>query len=76
MATSSVLAQVLAAVQAGVPQDSLASKLGIDPGLAALAVEHWVRLGVVTDPASLRLGCATCPPPAARSATCKGCPFG
>jgi hypothetical protein len=71
-----VLDRVLNAVRAGVPSDRLPTALNIDPGLAEMAVDHWVRLGIVTPAGSLALGCAECPPISRRPATCKACPFG
>ena len=56
----SVLTAVLDAVRRGVPAPHVARHLGIDPGLADLALEHWERVGVITPAGDLRLGCQSC----------------
>lgn len=71
-----MLHRVLEAVQAGVPPHRVAAALGIDPGLARLALDHWIGMGVIVDAKELGLACATCPPPEAQPIKCKGCPFG
>ncbi|QAY71255.1 hypothetical protein [Xylanimonas protaetiae] len=76
----SVLADVLDAVRRGVPGDHVAAHLGVDPGLADLALDHWVRLGIVTPAGDLQLGCTGCSGLAGgarveRAPSCAGCPF-
>lgn len=71
----SALGSVLAAVQAGVPEGRLAASLGLDGGLVEMALEYWLRVGVITRASDLTLGCGTCPPPAQRTGKCLGCPF-
>ncbi len=77
----SVLIAVLDAVRRGVPSDDVARHLGVDPGLAQLAVEHWVRTGVITPAGELGLACRSCPAPSAAGEPakttrgCPGCPF-
>ena len=76
----SVLTDVLDAVTRGVPGERVASYLGVDAGLAALALDHWVRLGIVTPSGDLQLGCTACPglhggEPVERAPSCAGCPF-
>ena len=76
----STLTDVLNAVRRGVPGERVASRLGIDPGVAELALEHWVRLGIVTPAGDLSLGCTGCGDDgplgkAERPPACRGCPF-
>ncbi|GAB2472862.1 hypothetical protein [Xylanimonas ulmi] len=80
----SVLVRVLDAVRSGVSTDRLGSYLGVDDGLAQAALDHWVRLGLVTPAGDLTLGCSGCGPAQAvvggRGVTaagpaCGGCPF-
>lgn len=72
----SVLTDVLGAVRSGISADRLGPVLGVDAGLAALALEHWVNLGVVTPSTELSLGCTTCgSDDAPTGPTCVGCPF-
>ncbi|MDR0482081.1 MAG: hypothetical protein LBH13_02815 [Cellulomonadaceae bacterium] len=56
----SVLTDVLNEVKRGVPADHVGQSLGIDQGLAEAAVDHWVRLGIVTPAGDLNLGCTAC----------------
>jgi hypothetical protein len=56
----SVLADVFDAVRRGVPASRVAATLDIDPGLAESALDHWIRLGLVTDAGDLSLGCTGC----------------
>jgi hypothetical protein len=69
----SVLEDVLREVRTGARPALAAARLGIDPGLAEAALDHWVRLGVVTPADALALGCSGCgtgeQPP-----SCPGCP--
>ena len=44
----SVLTDVLREARAGATTDRIAANLGIDAGLAEAAVDHWVRLGIVS----------------------------
>ncbi|ACZ30956.1 hypothetical protein Xcel_1937 [Xylanimonas cellulosilytica DSM 15894] len=76
----STLTDVLDAVRSGVPGERVAAHLGVDPGLADLALEHWMRLGIVTLAGDLQLGCTGCASPsgserAERGPGCAGCPF-
>ena len=73
----STLIDVLDAVRRGVPGERVAARLGIDPGVAELALDHWVRLGIVTPAGELSLGCSGCGDdgPAQRPPACRGCPF-
>lgn len=73
-----VLDAVLAEVRTGARPGLVAARLGIDPGLAEAALDHWVRLGVVTPTADLGLGCAGCgtdPQAGPVPAGCRGCPI-
>lgn len=76
----SVLTDVLAGTRRGLPAGRIAADLGVDRGLVDAAVDHWVRLGVVTSAAGLT-GCGSCGNPAATerpapvSPACFGCPF-
>jgi hypothetical protein len=56
-----LLTDVLTAVRRGVPSDRLGPALGLDDNLAAAALDHWVRLGIVTPSGDLTLGCTACP---------------
>jgi hypothetical protein len=58
----SVLEDVLREVRTGARPALAAARLGIDPGLAEAALDHWVRLGVVTPADALALGCPTARP--------------
>ena len=70
----SVLTDVLREARGGATTDRIAANLGIDAGLAEAAVDHWVRLGIVTRAgAVLDAGCEACEPAAARSLACAGC---
>lgn len=73
----SVLDAVLAEVRTGARPGAVAVRLGIDPGLAEAALDHWVRLGVVTPASDLALGCSGCgtEPDATRAPACRGCPL-
>jgi hypothetical protein len=76
----STLGDVLDAVRRGVPAQSVAASLGIDSGLADLALDHWVRLDIITPAGNLHLGCGSCSGPAGedqnqRAPGCAGCPF-
>lgn len=76
----SVLDAVLAEVRTGARPGAVAVRLGIDPGLAEAALDHWVRLGVVTPASDLALGCSGCgtavpDEPAVRAPGCRGCPL-
>jgi hypothetical protein len=71
----SVLDAVLAAVRTGARPHAAAARLGIDPGLAEAAVDHWVRLGVVTPAEALELGCSGCGTGERTAPACGGCPF-
>lgn len=73
----SVLDLVLAEVRTGARPGAVAARLGIDPGLAEAALDHWVRLGVVTPASDLALGCSGCgtEPAATRAPACRGCPL-
>ncbi|QAY62861.1 hypothetical protein ET495_05935 [Xylanimonas allomyrinae] len=79
----SVLTDVLDAVRRGVPGERLGAYLGVDDGLAELALDHWVRLGIVTPAGDLHLGCTACSgltgtagtQPTQRPPGCGGCPF-
>lgn len=57
----SVLTDVLDVARKGATTTHIAAELGIDLGLAEAALDHWVRLGIVT-----RAGDAT-------STGCHGC---
>ncbi|HEY0188856.1 MAG TPA: hypothetical protein VGC67_15295 [Cellulomonas sp.] len=73
----SVLEDVLREVRTGARPGLAAARLGIDPGLAEAALDHWVRLGVVTPADALALGCSGCGTTADGAApgpTCAGCP--
>jgi len=75
---SNPLTRVLTALRLGVATDKLATTLGIDQGLADLALDHWVQQGVVTPAGQLGLLCVTCAPgtePTTKPAKCVGCPF-
>jgi len=71
----SVLTDVLTQARAGGTVDRIASALGTDRGLVEAALDHWVRLGVVTRADDL-LGCGGCGPDSAAppSPACAGCP--
>lgn len=78
----SVLTDVLAQARTGATVDRIASVLDADRGLVEAALDHWVRLGVVT-PADTLLGCHGCGGPAGSgtaggdgpvSPACAGCP--
>lgn len=71
----SVLDAVLAEVRTGARPHAAAARLGIDPGLAEAAVDHWVRLGVVTPAEALELGCSGCGTGERAAPACGGCPF-
>lgn len=71
----SVLDAVLAEVRTGARPHAAAARLGIDPGLAEAAVDHWVRLGVVTPAEALELGCTGCGSRERTAPSCAGCPF-
>ncbi|WP_448061994.1 hypothetical protein [Cellulomonas hominis] len=76
----SVMTDVLREARTGATCERIAATLGIDPGIADAALDHWVRLGVV-----LRVGeaigtsCGGCAPTAtgpggaAASLACAGC---
>ena len=74
----SVLADVLREARAGGTTAHIAARLGLDPGLAEAAIDHWVRLGVVA-----RCGgtpgaagpCGGCAPAVGSAAGCAGCVF-
>ena len=71
---------VLDAVRRGVPGERLGAHLGVDEGLAELALEHWVRLGIVTPAGDLQLGCTACSglnggERVEQAPSCAGCPF-
>jgi hypothetical protein len=76
----SVLTDVLAGARRGLPVGRLAAELGVDRGLVEAALDHWVRLGLVTGADDLT-SCGSCgtagaadrPPPS--SPGCWGCPF-
>ncbi|WP_448631201.1 hypothetical protein [Cellulomonas soli] len=52
--------------------DAVARRLGLDQGLVDAAIDHWVRLGVVTSVcAGPRAPGAAC---AAATPACAGCP--
>jgi hypothetical protein len=77
----SVLEDVLREVRTGARPGLAAARLGIDPGLAEAALDHWVRLGVVTPADALNLGCSGCGSttgpdgtPAPAPPACAGCP--
>lgn len=76
----SVLTDVLAGARRGLPVGRIAAELGVDRGLVDAALDHWVRLGVVTSADDL-MGCGTCGTagatdrPAPTSPGCVGCPF-
>ncbi|HEY0215005.1 MAG TPA: hypothetical protein VGC57_01285 [Cellulomonas sp.] len=74
----SVLEDVLREVRTGARPGLAAARLGIDPGLAEAALDHWVRLGVVTPAEALNLGCSGCGTQpvegAAPAPACAGCP--
>ncbi|WP_449386284.1 hypothetical protein [Cellulomonas soli] len=68
----SVLTDVLTATRAGATPDAVARRLGLDQGLVDAAIDHWVRLGVVTSVcAGPRAPGAAC---AAATPACAGCP--
>ena len=75
------LGQVLTAVRSGIPTNRLAATLGIDAGLAEMALQHWIQLGVITPAGELSLVCNGCAPTTVagadnpKSAKCVGCPF-
>lgn len=71
----SVLEDVVAQVCAGVRPGLAAARLGIDPGLAEAALDHAVRLGVVTPAAALELGCSGCGTVQRAAPACGGCPL-
>jgi hypothetical protein len=79
----STLVDVLDAVRCGVPGPRVASYLGIDDGLAEVALDHWVRLGILTRAGDLHLGCSACQSSGGRTVDdrapqappCAGCPF-
>lgn len=68
----SVLADVLAETRAGATPERAARNLGLDQGLVDAALDHWVRLGVVTSvcagPRVVGGACASATP------ACAGCP--
>ncbi len=73
----SVLVDVLAQARTGASVDRIAATLDADRGLVEAALDHWVRLGVVT-PAQTLLGCGGCGAAAGgaepSAPTCAGCP--
>jgi hypothetical protein len=69
----SVLEDVLREVRTGARPALAAARLGIDPGLAEAALDHWVRLGVVTPADALALGCSGCGT-GEQAPSCPGCP--
>lgn len=76
----SVLIDVLDAVKRGVPGERVGAYLGVDPGLADAALDHWVRLGIVTPSGDLQLGCTGCSglnggERVEHAPSCAGCPF-
>ena len=74
----SVLRQVFHAIQTGTPVNRVAATLGIDAGLADLAIDHWVKLGLITPAGELGLVCPGCAPGVSttpKSPKCTGCPF-
>lgn len=79
MARVTVLDDVLVALRAGVAVDRVAGRLGLDPGVADVAVDHWRRLGVLVDADPACRGCGTDGPPrddAGRAVpACAGCPL-
>lgn len=75
----SVLEDVLREARSGARPGAVAARLGIDLGLAEAALDHWVRLGVVTPAEALDLGCSGCGTASASGSTapgpaCAGCP--
>lgn len=68
----SVLTDVLAQTRAGATPGRVARQLGLDRGLVDAAIDHWVRLGVVTSvcagPRAPGAACAVATP------ACAGCP--
>ncbi|PVU83279.1 hypothetical protein DDP54_10050 [Cellulomonas sp. WB94] len=73
----SVLTDVLREARGGATTDRIAANLGIDAGLAEAAVDHWVRLGIVSRSADVlgATGCHGCEPTPGRSLACAGCVF-
>ncbi len=73
----SVLTDVLREARAGATTDRIAANLGIDTGLAEAAVDHWVRLGIVSRSSDVLGGdaCHGCEPSPGRSLACAGCVF-
>jgi hypothetical protein len=74
---SGVLAQVFAALKAGTATDQLAMRLGLDDGIVAAAVDHFVALKMVTPAGELAVGCVDCSPNSAADLppSCFGCPI-
>ncbi|MGV8977852.1 MAG: hypothetical protein ACOH17_07395 [Cellulomonas sp.] len=72
----SVLTDVLREARSGATTDRIAANLGIDTGLAEAAVDHWVRLGIMSRSSDV-LGdaCHGCEPSPGRSLACAGCVF-
>lgn len=69
----SVLADVLAQTRAGATPQRAARTLGLDQGIVDAAIDHWVRLGVVTSVcAGTRSTAGTC---VAAAPACAGCPL-
>jgi len=75
----SVLVDVLREARSGATTERIAARLGIDPGLAEAALDHWVRLGVVArsdaTPGAGGAECGGCTPPPGRALACAGCVF-
>jgi predicted transcriptional regulator len=73
----SVLTDVLREARGGATTDRIAANLGIDAGLAEAAVDHWVRLGIVSRSGDVLggAGCHGCEPTPGRSLACAGCVF-
>lgn len=70
----SVLADVLRETRTGARPGAVAARLGLDLGLVEAAVDHWVRLGVITPVEALGLGCSGCGTSGSAGAACAGCP--
>ena len=73
----SMLTDVLREARGGATTDRIAANLGIDAGLAEAAVDHWVRLGIVSRSSDVLGGdaCHGCEPSPGLSLACAGCVF-
>ncbi len=69
----SLLGAVLDSTRSGRTPARTADALGVPVGLVEAALDHWVRLGVVTPAGELVGLCAGCTP--AAGPACPTCPF-